>query len=362
MEDEVWHHKYLSWLYMIHTFFREPLSDIPVDLLIVHLILPPTLHYFRPRKPVRRMMTLWWQWSAHQLRLTSFMFGERRPDEEYIMPWSWKKLFGLEGNNAVIVPSRDGEFRRAPAGDNIAFLRDKPALVPVDEEGKPLDKAGSDIIDAQDAEARRSGRNPAEDYTIVYVPSEFRKRVIFFIIFFWLCGSLLLVSVTAVPIIGGRAVFRLFTTHPLHDGYSFIIGFYLVWWSYLIGSLFAKIRVRRQRHFLGRQFEQGEGRVRANWLLFIFKRVAVYFSKIVWLGIWMGFIMPTLVSIAVELYLVIPLRHAVNPNFTPSIHIFESWAKGLILSKIIIRAHRGRQGDGLFGALDTVSICNNLDK
>lgn len=300
-------------------------------------------------------MTLWWQWTANQLRLTSFMFGERRPNEEFTSPWSWKRIFGLNKGDAVVVPSRDGGFRRAPAGDNIAFLRDKPALVPVDEEGKPLDETSREIIAAQDAEARRSGRSPAQDYTIVYVPSDFHKRVILFIIFFWLCGSFLLVSAIAIPIIGGRAIFGLFTPRVLHDGYSFIIGFYLVWWSYLVGSLFAKIRIRRQRHFLGRQFEQGEGRIRANWLLFIFKRVTVYFSKIAWLGIWMGFIMPTLVSIAVELYLVIPLRYAVNPNLTPTIHIFESWAKGLILSKIIIRTQRGRQGDGLFGALDTVS-------
>ncbi|GJJ11157.1 hypothetical protein Clacol_005388 [Clathrus columnatus] len=333
---------------------REPLSEIPVDLLFVHLILPPTLHYFRPRKPVRRLMTLWWHWTARQLRLTSFMFGERHPDEEYSTPWSWKKLFGLNEGKAVVVPGRDGGFRRAPAGDNIAFLRDKPALVPIDEEGKPLDETGHDIIAAQDEEARRSGRNPAEDYTTVYVPPEFRKRVILFIIFFWLCGSFLLVSMIAIPTAGGRAVFRLFTPEPVHDGYSFIIGFYLVWWSYLVGSLFAKIRIRRQRHFLGRQFEQGEGRIRANWLLFIFKRVTVYFSKIIWLALWIGFIMPTLLSISVELYLVIPLRHAVNPNFTPAIHIFESWATGLILSKIILRTHRGRQGEGLFGALDSI--------
>ncbi|KAF8586361.1 hypothetical protein K439DRAFT_961991 [Ramaria rubella] len=324
---------------------REPLSEIPVDLLFVHLILPPTLHYFRPRKPVRRLMTAWWQWTARQLRLTSFMFGGRHPQEE-IRPLyrSWRSL--LTGDTSVVA-AEDGSFRRAPAGDNIAFLRDRPTLVQVDEDGEPVDADGRDIIAAQNAEAQQAGRNHRDDYTVVYVPPNFRRRIFLFIFLFWASGSIAMVSSVSVPILAGRAILKLCTPRELHDGYSFIIGFYLLWWAWLVGSLMARIRIRRQRHGGGR-------RIRASWFLFLFKRVSVYMSKIIWLAFWLGIILPTLVSIAVDLYLVIPLRYFMNPDFTPTIHIFESWATGLIISKIIMRTQRARPGNDLGGALEAI--------
>jgi E3 ubiquitin-protein ligase MARCH6 len=71
---------------------------------------------------------------------------------------------------------------------------------------------------------------------------------------------------------------------------------------------------------------------------------------------WLGFVLPTMASITVELYIVIPLRHFMEPGFTPTIHIFESWATGLIIAKIIIRTYRPRQGGGrAMAGLEAVS-------
>lgn len=276
------------------------------------------------------------------------MFGGRHPSEEHEHAYrSWCNL--LPGNKDQALVARDGGFRRAPAGDNIAFLRDRPALVEVDADGVPIDPNGREILMAQNAEAQQAGRNYEEDYTVVYVPPNFRRRIFQFIALFWFSGSLVLVSAVAAPIIAGRAFFRLFTARELHDGYSFVVGFYLLWWGWLVGSLFVRVRIRRQRH-------GGSRRIRAGWFLFLLKRVSVYISKIAWLVFWLGIVLPTLVSIAVDLYIVIPLRYYMSPNFTPTIHVFESWATGLILSKIIIRTQRTRQGNDLNGALDAVCI------
>lgn len=278
------------------------------------------------------------------------MFGGRHDSEEYGHIYgSWRSL--LPGSKEQPVVVRNGGFRRAPAGDNIAFLRDRPALVEVDKDGTPLDSNAHDILLAQDAETQQAGRNPQEDYTVVYVPPNFRRRIFQFILLFWLSGSLVLVSAVGVPVVAGRAVFWLYTSRELHDGYSFVVGFYLLWWGWLVGALMVRIRIRRQRH-------GGSKRIRAGWFLFLLKRVSVYVSKISWLVLWLGVVLPTLVSIAVDLYLVIPLRYFLNPNFTPTIHIFESWATGLILSKIVIRTQRTRQGNDLNGALDAVCAGN----
>jgi E3 ubiquitin-protein ligase MARCH6 len=276
------------------------------------------------------------------------MFGGRHHSEEYApLNRSWWHIFFPDQKEHVVL-ARDGGFRRAPAGDNIAFLRDRPALVEVDENGVPSDESGREIFEAQNAEAQQAGRNSQEDYTVVYVPPNFRRHILGFIVLFWLSGSLVLVSTIAVPVVAGRAFFQLFTQRELHDGYSFVVGFYLLWWAWLVGSLIVRIRIRRQRH-------GGSKRIRAGWFLFLVKRVSVYVSKIIWLVLWLGIVFPTLVSIAVDLYLVIPLRYFMNPHFTPTIHVFESWATGLVLSKIIIRTQRIRQGNDLSGALEAVS-------
>ncbi|KIJ55634.1 hypothetical protein M422DRAFT_199944 [Sphaerobolus stellatus SS14] len=338
---------------------REPLSEIPIDLLFIHLILPSTLRYFRPRKPLKKLLALWWKFSARQLRLTSYMFGDRHPDEEFTPQRSWKSYLPWHKDDSpVIVPPRDGGFRRVPAGDNIAFLRDQPAMIQVDENGVPLSDRGKILKEAQDAEAIKSHRDPANDYAVVYIPPNFIRRILLFISFFWVTGSVALFSAIAVPVFAGRAVFRLFTPRELHDGYSFIIGFYLVWWSWLIGNLFIKVRIRRLRHLSGRDaVEAGlpsDTRVRASWLLFLFKRVTVYFSKILWMIFWLGFVIPTLLSMAADLYLVIPIRSLVNPGFTPTIHIFESWATGLIIAKIMMKVHRPRPGTDVTGGLAAI--------
>lgn len=335
----------------------DPLSEIPVDLLFIHLILPPTLHYFRPKKPIRKLMTMWWRWTAHQLRLTSYMFGDRNEAEEFTPNRTW--LYWLSKNinpTEPPAPCADGGFCRVPAGDNIAFLRDRPAMIRVDEKGEAMTQRGREIMEAQDAEARQAGRNPVEDYKVVYIPPHFIKRVIVFITSFWLAGSLALFTVVAVPTVAGRAVFRLFATREFHDGYSFIIGFYLIWWSWLVGSLFVKVRIRRQRHASIREIPDGDkkGRVRASWLLFLFKRVTVYFSKILWLVFWLGFVIPTLLSIALDVYLIIPIRALLNPGFTPTIHLWQSWATGLLLAGMIMKAHTNT-GMHLDGGLDAVS-------
>ena len=62
----------------------------------LHLALPVTLRYFRPRKLARKVANKYWRWAAHQLRLTSYMFGERRPTEELASNSADER--GAEGN------------------------------------------------------------------------------------------------------------------------------------------------------------------------------------------------------------------------------------------------------------------------
>ena len=101
--------------------------------------MPATLRYFRPRRTIRALATRYWRWAAHQLRLTSYMFGGRHPEEEKTSEFSWrsfiKLLFGGKSAKVNEQAVFDGGFRRVPAGDNIALPKEVRATVAVDEFG-----------------------------------------------------------------------------------------------------------------------------------------------------------------------------------------------------------------------------------
>ncbi|CAL1715156.1 unnamed protein product [Somion occarium] len=318
----------------------EPLSEVPIDLLFFHLVLPYTLHYFRPRRGLYKASVKIWKFLAHQLRLSSYMFGDRYPMEEFTPKhWSWKRLIlrpGIELLDDEAI--HDGTFWRVPNHDNIAQVRNERAIVEVDENGLPRDAEGHRLMALLDVEASRAKRDVKTDYTIVYVPPDFRRRVMTFIVCLWLIGAVILAGSLALPILIGRSFFELFTSRPIHDGYSFIAGFYLLWACWLVVMAAERMDRRRQR--------RGGDEPRARLPLYLAKRGLLWLAKVLYLGFFLGVVIPTLVALVVELYIVLPVRHAYNPDMELRIRIVDMWALGLLYSKIALRAHRV-QADGL---------------
>ncbi|CDO76301.1 hypothetical protein BN946_scf184917.g17 [Trametes cinnabarina] len=312
---------------------REPLSEVPLDLIFIQLVLPYTMEYFRPRKALRRFGTFIWKYFARQLRLSSYMFGGRYPSEEYTPKnWSWRFLFAnaddMQMDDAEAV--HDGSFRRVPNSDNVALLKDAPATVEVDEEGIPVSEEGFKLVVAQNAETERAKRSAKDDYTVVYIPPGFGYRVFAFLLLIWTVGSVLLAAALAAPILLGRALFRLFLPYDVHDGYSFIIGFYLLWGCYLVGVALDRLDKRRQRRWI-------DGPP-AAWPLFVAKRSLLWIAQASYLAITLGIILPTLLGLTVELYLLQPFKYTLRPLTEPRIRMVDMWAVGLLYSKIIIRS------------------------
>ena len=299
------------------------------------------------------MAVQYWRWAAHQLRLTSYMFGGRHASEEYsLRNWTWSSLLWRDDAKVAEHDKEfDGSFRRVPAGDSIALPKDIRAIVPVNEDGEALDDAGRDLIAAQNAEAQKERRVAANDYTVVYVPPNFRRRVITFIIALWLCTSAVLVLGTGVPIILGRSAFRLFKKRDMHDPYSLILGFYLLWGCYVFGRSLDALDKRRQRSTAVQP--------RAEFALYVTKRGALCFSKVSWLGLWLGIIIPTLVAIVVDVYIILPLRLMLSSEVQLKIHVVEAWALGLVYSKMVLHSKRLRPQTRFDVALKRVSTSRN---
>ena len=331
MEEQVWK-SFCCLPQVAYVSTREPLSNVPVDLLFLHLVLPYTVHYFRPKKAIKEVATVVWKFLATRLRLTSYFFGDRHPQEEFT-PKDWRDNFIRSGTfvaNADTPP--DGSFRRVPATDNLALPRDMRATVAVTADGEPVDDAARALMILQNAEAEKAKHNIQEDYTIVYIPPNFRSRVIAFITMLWMIGAICVGFVVALPLSLGRSFFRLFTPRDIHDGYSFIIGFYLIWLCYLIAHAIDRLDRRRKRR-------SGEG-PRAELGLLVVKRGLLWFAKMIYMAFFLGIAIPILLAVVVDLYIVLPIRFAVDPALVPKIKIVDQWALGLLYAKIAIYVQR----------------------
>jgi E3 ubiquitin-protein ligase MARCH6 len=314
---------------------REPLSDVPIDLLFLHILLPYTLRFFRPRKVIRKTSITIWKYLCARLRLTSYMFGGRHPEEERDLPHiSWPR-FGNSGSKVAdgVLPFH-GSYRRVPNSDNVAVPRDMRATVRVDVNGIPIDDEARELIAAQDAEAEKAKRIPKEDYTVVYIPPHFQYRIGIFIFALWVIGCVFVTAAVSAPILLGRGVFNLFTERQMHDGYSFLVGFYALWGCWVVGHAVERMDKRRQR--------RSADDARGNWPLYFLKRSVLWLTKISYIVFSVGIVIPALLGLVVELYIVMPIRLSLNPDLVPNVRVVDMWALGIVYAKIVLHANRLR--------------------
>jgi E3 ubiquitin-protein ligase MARCH6 len=308
------------------------------------------MHYFKPKRAIKNLSTFVWKSLATRFRLTSYFFGGRHHEEEYT-PKTWRCFFfqpNIEMADVNDVP--DGSFRRVPATDNIALPRDMRATVAVTAAGEPVDDNARKLMALQDAEANKAKRSIKDDYMLVYLPPFFRYRVIGFITLLWILGAISVGLGVALPIQLGRSFFKLFTSREVHDGYSFIIGFYLVWICCLAAKAIDRLDKRRQRR----------SGPRAGLYIVVLKRGLLWVAKVTYMTLSLGIVIPILLAIVIDLYIVLPIRFTLDPTLTPRIRIVETWALGLLYAKIAFHAHRIQPPNRIARGLQHVSSLSSF--
>ncbi|KAF8929299.1 hypothetical protein BGZ58_009030 [Dissophora ornata] len=353
-------HLLMKGVFPLRWSVDEPISDLPIDLLLFHLVVPFTFHWLNPSDRFKALFEGWWRKLAQLMRLTSFMYGkegERFPEEEgHIVYRTWKAWLlryrppipGLDGDDVDVVGSgeeldieapvifvRDGGLYRVPNTDRVIHLKNRRVLVPVDSEGRALDPK-EDLPGEIDPlmEIQPRGReprhpiDPREGTVIVYAPPNFKHRLISFIVLIWTSTMSFLALSIVVPLILGRSLFALMTERHVHDVYSFAAGVYAIsgiWYlqEWLLST---------HRTISSQGLQSIDLGVYVKKALDFFKLLA----KLIYFGVLLGFVFPLGLGLMMELFVIIPLRAAVNDN-TGVIFAF-SWAVGLIYMKIAQRA------------------------
>jgi len=316
---------------------REPLSEVPIDLLFLQIVLPYTMRYLRPRKAVYRVAVHVWKLLAARLRLTSYMFGERHRGEESSRVYkTWVTFFRRSAkDNDEVATTPDGTFRRVPASDNIALPRDMRATAEVHEDGTPLNDKAAALIASQNAEVVKAKRDVKDDYVVVYFPPRFRTRIIAFVMAVWTIMAVVAAISIAVPVQVGRHFFMLMSSSLVHDGYSFLVGFYILWACYLVAKAAESLDRRRQR-------VTGDG-PRADFAVYFAKQSLLWATKMAYMAVFFGVLIPILLGLVVDLYVVLPIRLTLYPTMVPTIRLVDMWSLGLVYCKIAIRLRRRLQ-------------------
>ncbi len=361
----------------IHYSSNEPVLEFPVDLLFYNFLMPLAVKFFKPGNGIHAMYTWWFRRCARALRLTSFLFGDRKIDEEGSLrlletdgAGPFQRLFlGVdESNNVTVKPWKDavtgdvrveaegveidnmkarkehlvqshqllvdGRFVRAPASDRVKIAKGRKVFVTVDEDNKRPDGNDDDDLFA------------SELYRNVYVPPGFRSRIFLFILFIWIFAAFTGVSLTVVPLVIGRMIFKALIPKYVrtNDIYAFSIGIYILGAiSYL--AIHSRSVLDKVQGWIASASEEIAGRRAVNRTFSAAMRVA----QLAYTYFFLAIVLPLLVALLLELYVAIPLHTYMNPPTAATIaadkmghlsqgrhtvRLTQAWTLGLLYMKL----------------------------
>jgi E3 ubiquitin-protein ligase MARCH6 len=365
----------------------QPVLEFPIDLLFYNFAMPLAVKFFQPSAGLHAMYTWWFRRCARALRITWFLFGECRVDEEgqlVLRPDSpdrnlpfWRRWFlEVDKSNNVVARSwhgifeggaaprddlqfkpeadfvrhatkdalkrsgqliPDGRFVRAPASGQVKIPKGAPVFIDVTEhnvrlDGKP-DREETDVYST-------------DQYQLVYIPPNFRLRISIFILLIWLFAAVTGVGITIVPLEFGRWMLRRMLPPEVrtNDIYAFSMGLHV-----LGVGLYLMVRSRPliaiALGYLGRAADRVR-REGINRVVSTVSRVArcVYVYSVVF-GVF-----PLLVASLIELYALVPLHEILHGTklrlgqaFDPSptaqhtVRIVQTWTIGLVYLKLAMR-------------------------
>ncbi|KAI8640568.1 hypothetical protein BD408DRAFT_484022 [Parasitella parasitica] len=321
---------YTGVVFPLRLPFNTPLSTLAIDLLIIQFLLPPLVALIKPRDYSKKALDLWWHFACRQLRLTSFMFDQRKPDEEgrHVRKTLKSMLLmekadipsdefadvAIQDDTSPVVFQRDGMMVRVPKYDSVPVDPKRRMLVPVD----PV------TLEAIDDEERRRGHPAAADTVdesqstiVVYIPPNFKARVIVFLLYMWFSISVFTCSVTVLPLLTGRTLFKSYLSpgSKVNDLYSFALGLYTMSGCGILA------------HWIKEWYSNSQNANREEMIQNA-KDKASKAAKFFYFAITFGLIIPLLFGIAVDLFVFMP-RRDFNADTGLVIYISQNWSFGV---------------------------------
>lgn len=248
----------------------------------------------------------------------------------------------------------EGTFWRVPVTDGAIRLAGKPREIQVYANGEGVTQDDRDMIEMQELASRKAMRNPENDYKVIFYPNQFRWRLGLFIAGLWVAFFCAVWTSITLPIRVGRLAFKVtLGATNMHDAYSWFLGLSLFWFSSFVKYVIAREHRRWSKYLATRQNRP------FPWKLFIVHTTTML-GRLLFAVTSLFIVLPTLLGLFVEVYVILPIHYHFYPGVTPTIRVLDAWASGLILSVIILRVARMARPDSLTALFDKVSYFESL--
>lgn len=290
--------KLFNGIFPIHWTSTEPVLEFPMDLLLYNFATPLVIRLFRPSKVINAMYAWWLRRCARVLRLSHFLFDDRKKDEEGYNErlGGWRSLLRLKSPSAQ-------DSTAADEGDAPTFRKSGTyVLTPCNDSYRPpkpdeafLHSDGSDVYIA-DKDGKRN-----EHFAKVYVPPYFRVRIALFMVCLWAFSAFIGLCGTLVPLVFGRRVFKGMVGEQglwVNDIYAYILGAYV-----LGGSAFILLKGRQVAEFVKAKAREVE--VRAAFARVA--KVSMRALRCAYVYGFLGLVLPMLMALTLHFYFVLPL-------------------------------------------------------
>jgi len=318
------------------------------------------------------MYKWWFRNCARHLRLSNFLFGDERKDEEgHHVRRTWSAwLAGTQGNveepvigedRRLLVDDRetevyflfDGKYVKAPASDQVRIPKGQPVFLDIEESEDPHSTKHSakesSSEDSSSSDNTNSIHNGAivqpvpssmpDKYARVYIPPFFRLRIAAFIVTIWLFAAATGVAVTIIPLIFGRFLIATLTTasSKTNDIYAFSIGIYL-----LGGAIYTACHSTNIISFV-KTHVAPTPTTTAGQAFACARTYTLQAARVVYVYGLLAIVLPLAFAAVLEAYFLIPLHTYFNAGEEPVAHLIQDWALGVLYVQIaagIIKRNR----------------------
>jgi len=298
--------KLFTGIFPVQWITTEPVLEFPVDLLLYNFLTPLLLRLFKPSDIVSTLYAWWLRRCARVLRLSHFMFDDRRKDEEgHHVHKTWLSLLLMRQADAeadMTVPADRKIIAPANSTPDVYLQRDgKYVLTPCSDQYRPP-KAGEAFLHTDDEDVYivdKDGKKN-EHFAKKYVPPLFRVRVTLFMVCLWLFSATTGLGVTLVPLVfGRRAIQWVFPGIQINDIYAYTLGAYT-----LSGVFFAAMKSKQVIRQLREKAQAIELRA---WLNKAARTVLQCF-KCAYVYGFLGVALPTFFAFVLQFYIILPLH------------------------------------------------------
>lgn len=339
-----------------------PSTELPIDLIVLNFLIPVAVKVLDPSQGLETMYKWWFRRCARALRLSHFLFYERREDEEgrWVDAEQSGETIRVSGeeqngsNDSYFTDKtgqdraflRDGQFVRAPASDQVRIPRGRQTFLRVDANDNRFDDNGKRLEEPfeSDLYSRETGH-----FQLIWLPPHFPVRIGMFIFLLWSFAAVTGLGVTLGPLCFGRYVFEHYLPQnvPLNDVHAFCFGAYV-----LGGPVFLAIKHKEK---LARAYHKTCAWITANFASHDFANIArkllsatLRALRVLYFYTFFGIVLPTLLSTVFEFYVFIPLNTPGSPELAlakrfAKISFIQNWTVGVLYLRIIGRVIHNNQ-------------------